>query len=147
MNDSLSQLQAERETLETERDQILSAIRDLRQRARAKSIVAADTRQPLAQSEIGYWQRGISTHQAQLMDVQGKLGAFNKRLREQHANGSRTRQTREPTSEEQSRGTVYLSCFYQIAHDSLDPRVFSALERDARALARDYNRMHAQEIS
>jgi chromosome segregation ATPase len=92
MNNSVAQLQKERAELETECDTIVSAIRDLRQRAREKTIVAQDTRQSLAQSEIDYWQRGIAEHQTRLMNVQGKLGALNKRLREQHVNNNGAKQ-------------------------------------------------------
>ena len=145
MSDTIAQLQAERAKLETEHTNLLTAIRDLRQRAREKSLIAADTRTPLAQSEIAHWQRGIREHQTKLMSAQSRIGVVNKRLREQHAasnNGSRTREKKPPPLIEEQDHALYLSCFFQIARDSLDPRLFAAIECDAQALAKDYQRMH-----
>ena len=148
--------------LERERDLIIAAIHELRQRARQKSLEAASTRQPLSPAEIKFWKDGMATHQADLMSVQQKIGAVNKLLKKarndeprqarhsqtnsvsgngQHNGGPNNSQTHS----QQPAEDLYLSCFHVICRDSLDPRQFAALEDGARSLAADYQRMHSQE--
>src|SRR5262249_52177001 len=75
---TLGELLHEKSVLEREHASITTAIRELRERARAKSITASDTRISLPQSEIEFWQRGIAGYQADLMEIQGRIGALNK---------------------------------------------------------------------
>ena len=150
--------------LERERDSIIAAIHELRQRARQKSLEAESTRQPLPASEIKFWQNGIAKHQADLMAVQQKIGAVNKLLkkaRNDEPRQARHSQTNSVSGNGQHNGVLnnsrthsqrpdeglYLSCFHTIASDSLDPRQFAALEDGARALAADYQRMNAADTA
>ena len=147
--------------LERERDSIIAAIHELRQRARQKSLEAEATHQPLPAAEIKFWQNGIATHQAELMSVQQKIGAVNKQLkkaRKDEPRPSRHSQTNNVSGNGQHNGflnnsqthsqrpdeDLFLSCFHTIARGSLDPRQFAALEDGARSLATDYQRMNTE---
>jgi hypothetical protein len=144
----LSQLQHEKTVLEREHGSIIAAIHELRARARQKSLEASSTRQPLDQTEIDFWKAGIAKHQTELMAVQSKLASVNRAIREvqadQPAKGSRGRDRSTQENNNNDGENVFPSCFFTICRDSLDPRILSALERGARALAEDHRRMHGE---
>lgn len=150
----LSTLQREKAELEATQIQLVGEIHGLRQRARAKSLEASSTKVPLAQSEIEFWKVGIAKCQSELMAVQAKLGEVGKQLRKGKVDRSirslsqlprpNKADARPHDSDPDRAEEVYLSCFHTICKDSLDPRLFEALERDTRALAEDYRKMHRE---
>jgi hypothetical protein len=137
----LAELQHELSIYERERDSIVSAIHELRARARKKSIEAAATRSLLPETEIAFWRDGIARHQAELMATQARIAATNKALRQARAANSNKPPSRDGRRGCGGDGDVFLACFHTIAKDSLDPRQFQALEEGARALEADYQQM------
>jgi hypothetical protein len=141
-------LQSRKSELEKQHRQTLDAILALRARAREKALSAESTHQPIPQSEVDFWQRGIREKQAELMAVQSELGQLNKALRacrdrEQKTNqpahnGERRRQR----DDDEARRILYLECFKQIVEGSVDPRQYKAFAEGAHALMRDFAQMH-----
>jgi hypothetical protein len=135
-----NELLHERNVLQREHTRLLEVIHKARQEARGEAIQSAACRQPIPQEKIDHWQATIKQTQTELMSVQEKIGALNQRLRALRANPRPDyRET-----QRQERETVYLSCFYQIAKESLDPKLLAAIERDARQLAHDHQVMHQE---
>ena len=151
----LSQLQRDKADMENERDALVEAIRGRRARARQKSLEASSTRQPLPETEIAFWKTGIAKHQTELMAVQGKIAAVNQELRKLSLthrfvlyrnyrvrwSSLVTATAGDPRQRRLTTGMCF-DRFFNIARDSLDPRLLEALERDARQLAADYQHMH-----
>jgi hypothetical protein len=143
----LSELQSAKAALEKERDTIVAEIHQLRQRAKQKSLEASATRTPLAETEIAFWRDGIAACQRRLMEVQGRLGEINKALRTAMPprESPAVPVTRIEPSTLRGPSSQFYEFFHQIAKDSLDPRQFATLEKDARQLAADYRRMNNSE--
>jgi hypothetical protein len=160
MSDNISELQSRRDRLQQEHRAILDELLELRQRAKETSLVAQSTRPPIPQTTINYWKAGIKSAQSRLEAVQREFGLVNKALRALHVrenlrkwNGNAKQQDRIRASNgtgrectdghaDDNEKNIFLSCFHTITRDSLDPRLFAALENDARALAADYRRMN-----
>jgi hypothetical protein len=161
----LSQLQRDKSALEHECDSITAAIRELRQRARQKSLEASTTRMPLPETEVAFWQKGIKEYQAKLMVAQGKLAAVNKELR--RAKADRPIKTLsqlprdvavketltvakpngvgiQPPGDMKDGHVLFLQFFRQLVVENLDPRLVEVFEKDAHSLVNDYRRMNQE---
>jgi hypothetical protein len=133
------------DVLQREHTSIVGSIHELRQRAREKSIQAADTRTPLPQADIDFWQAKIKASQLELMQIQERIGAVNRSIRASRAStNDRVASERRRQKERSESETLYLSCFRQIAQSTLDPRLYAAIERDAKQLAADHAAMHKE---
>lgn len=158
----LPQLQHQKSVLESEHAGIVSAIHELRQRARQKSIEASATRTPLPEPEIQYWKTNIAKNQTELMAVQTKLAAVNKELRKAQADQSIKTLSQLPrvAVKEESAGVkpngaviqahsdikegyaLFLQFFRQLVVENIDPRLVEVFEKDAHNLVNDYRRQH-----
>ena len=138
---SAPELEGELRALEKEHTKIVEAIHGLRRRARDATIVAAQTHASLNPQEISFWQKGIADNQRQLLEVQAGIGVLKKELRtlRKKPAGSLRSLGKGAVSNDED---TYPSCFYQVARESLDPRLFAALQHDAQALAGDHFRMN-----
>jgi hypothetical protein len=108
---------------------------------------------------IDRWQRKIKDAAAELLTVEGKIGELNRRLRGLKASKAPVKSLAQipdgivvpskfapPHNGARAREEdLFLSCFFTIAKETLDPRQLEAISRDARALARDHQRMHSEE--
>jgi hypothetical protein len=152
----LHELLAERTRLEKEHRGILEQIRELRKRAKDKTIIAADTRQPLDPTEVEFWQRGIKENQTLLMKAQAELGALNKRIRAAQADQSITREVAVKSEPPQCKDpkhngeikpgrVLFLEFFLQLCAEGLDPRQFAAFESGAHQLVDEYRKTHDKE--
>jgi hypothetical protein len=135
-------LEGELCALEKERTKIVEAIHGLRRRARDAPIVAAQTHASLNPQEISFWQKGIADNQRQLLELQAGIGALKKELRTLRKNPAISLRSSGNMEACLDHEGIYLSCFHQVARDSLDPRLFAALQKDAKTLAADHRRMN-----
>jgi predicted RNase H-like nuclease (RuvC/YqgF family) len=160
----LAELQHQKSVLEREHSGIVSAIHELRARAKQKSIEAATTRSPLPETEIAFWRNGIAKLQTELMAVQTKLAAVNKELRKAQADQPIKTLSQLPrvAVKEESAGVkpngaviqapgdikegyaLFLQFFRQLVVENLDPRLVEVFEKDAHGLVNDYRRMHKE---
>ena len=160
----LHELLADRTRLEKEHRGILDQIRELRKRAKEKTIIASDTRQPIDPTEVEFWQRGIRENQALLMKAQAELGSLNKRIRAAQADQpikALAQLPREAAVKEepakpkdvviQTPGDIkegyalFLQFFRQLVVENIDPRLVAVLERDAHALVNAYRAVNRKE--
>ena len=160
----LSELQSQKATLEHEHASIVSAIHELRERARKVSIEAGTTRRHVEDTEKDFWRNGIAKHQAELLEVQGKLAATNKEIRKAKAGlpiKSLTQIPREVAIKKEPTGVnpngvviqasdikeghvLFLQFFRQLVIENLDPRLVEVFEKDAHGLVNDYRRMNGE---
>ena len=75
------------------------------------------------------------------MEIQSKIGSVNKALRtlQQKPAGSLRSGGKFGASNDEG---IYLSCFYQVARESLHPNQLAAIEHDAQALLAEHRRMN-----
>jgi predicted RNase H-like nuclease (RuvC/YqgF family) len=158
----LSQLQHDKFALESEHAVIVEKIHELRTRARQKSIEASATRQPLPEAEIAHWQNGIKRHQVELMEVQAKIAAVNRKLRKAKPIKTLSQlpcdvAVKAATAGAKPNGAViqapgdmkegyalFLQFFRQLVVENIDPRLAEVFEKDAHGLVNDYRRMHKE---
>jgi hypothetical protein len=160
----LSQLQRDKAALEREHAGIVSAIHELRERARKVSIEAGMTPRHVEDTEKDFWRNGIAKLQTELMEVQGKIAAINKELRK--AKADRPIKTlsqlprdvavkTEPASVKSNGASIqtpgdmkegyvlFLQFFRQLVSENLDPRLVAVFEKDAHGLVDAYRAAHA----
>ena len=162
----LAELQHEKTRLESERDRIVGAIRELRERARKVSIEASVTRRHIADAEKDFWRDGIAKAQAELMAAQARLGVVGKELRKVKADQPIRTLSQlprsvavkaEPDKALNSNGVgvqapdslkeghvLFLQFFHQLVVENLDPRLVEVFEKDAHGLVNEYRRMHQE---
>jgi hypothetical protein len=162
----LSQLQHEKSVLEREHAGIVSAIHELRERARKVSIEAGMTRRHVEDTEKDFWRNGIAKLQTELLEVQGRIAAVNKELRKAKADQPikalsqlpRDVAVKEELADAKPNGAViqtpgdmkegyalFLQFFRQLVVENLDPRLVEVFEKDAHGLVNDYRRVHKEE--
>jgi hypothetical protein len=141
--------------------------------ARRVSLEASTCRQPVPQATIDRWQRQIKERSAQLLGIDGKIGAANKALRaarvtnNQPNNRTNNRaikslarlpdgigvkpgpevspNNREIDNSPKPGRILFLEFFYQLVGENIDPRLVEVLERDAHSLVDEYRRVHNRE--
>jgi hypothetical protein len=121
---------------------ITEQLREVRKEAREESVTASACRQGVDAAKIKHWRDTTSRLQTEALAVQGKIGETNRMLRALRAGTGQHRQ-REKTREE--REQVFLSCFYTVVRDSVDPRQFQAFEDGAHQLATNHAAMFGRE--
>jgi hypothetical protein len=167
-----SELQRSLSEYSQERERLLAAIHKARGNARKASIEAATCHQPIPQATIDRWQRDIKEKSAELLALDGKIGAANKALRALRAANNMTSKTpnnqaikslaqlpkpkveaplggartnNEPNSEPKQGRIMFLEFFYQLASENVDPRLIAVWERDAHSLVGQYKSTHGWE--
>jgi hypothetical protein len=119
----------------------------VRKEARDETIAASACRQGVDAAVVKRWKDSIARLQSEALAAQSKIGEANKALRalrastdRQHYHARQCEKTREESE------ALYLACFRQIAESTLDPRLYKAIEKDAKQLAADRAMMHAGEM-
>ena len=136
-------LRHELSVYEKELASINEKLHSVHREARDESVAASSCRQGVAPEKIKHWRETTARLQSEALVVQQKIGETNRRLRALRANTNRQCNRREREREE--REQLFLSCFFTLVRDSVDPRQFKAFEEGAHKLAIDHATMFGKE--
>ena len=127
---------------EKELGAINEKLRSVRREARDESVAASSCRQGVALEKIKHWRDSTARLQSEALCAQQKIGETNRKLRALRASANHQHNRRE--RERAEREELFLSCFFTVVRDSVDPRQFKAFERDAKALAQEHTTMNRE---
>jgi hypothetical protein len=128
---------------ERELSSVTEKLREVRKEAREETIAASACRQGVDSVKIQHWKDSIARLQSEALSVQGKIGETNRKLRALRA--STNHQHNRRGRDREAREELFLSCFFTVVRDSVDPRLFQAFQEGAHKLAADHAAMHGKD--